>query len=163
MFPHLFPMKWWEQMPWSSFSECWALRQLFHSPLSLSSRGFWVPLHFLPRGWCHLHIWGYWYRSALIPMLLEGQASCLICDWKPAPSAARVGSPVTVMTSTSKSIFCPLELWLPLFLLTTTKLFYHDRLLPFPRPLFFFSFLRLRASLLVPKLGWLTERKRNDS
>ena len=29
-------------------SECWALSQLFHSPLSLSSRGFWVPLHFLP-------------------------------------------------------------------------------------------------------------------
>ena len=26
----------------------WALSQLFHSPLSLSSRGFWVPLHFLP-------------------------------------------------------------------------------------------------------------------
>ena len=36
------------RMPWSSFSECWALSQLFHSPLSLSSRGFWVPLHFLP-------------------------------------------------------------------------------------------------------------------
>ena len=34
--PHLFPMKWWDQMPWSSFSECWALSQLFHSPLSLS-------------------------------------------------------------------------------------------------------------------------------
>ena len=33
------------QMPWSSFSECWALSQLFHSPLSLSSRGFLVPLH----------------------------------------------------------------------------------------------------------------------
>ena len=30
-------MKWWDQMPWSSFSECWALSQLFHSPLSLSS------------------------------------------------------------------------------------------------------------------------------
>ena len=28
-FPHLFPMKWWDQMPWSSFSECWALSQLF--------------------------------------------------------------------------------------------------------------------------------------
>ena len=26
---HLFPMKWWDQMPWSSFSECWALSQLF--------------------------------------------------------------------------------------------------------------------------------------
>ena len=37
-------MKWWDQMPWSSFSECWALSQLFHSPLSLSSRGFLVPL-----------------------------------------------------------------------------------------------------------------------
>ena len=28
-------MKWWDQMPWSSSSECWALSQLFHSPLSL--------------------------------------------------------------------------------------------------------------------------------
>ena len=25
---------------------------------SLSSRGFLVPDHFLPWGWCHLHIWG---------------------------------------------------------------------------------------------------------
>ena len=38
----------WDRMPWSSFSECWALSQLFHSPLSLSSRGFLGPLHFLP-------------------------------------------------------------------------------------------------------------------
>ena len=36
------------RMTWSSFSESWALSQLFHSPLSLSSRGFLVPLHFLP-------------------------------------------------------------------------------------------------------------------
>ena len=27
------------QVPWSSFFECWVLSQLFHSPLSLSSRG----------------------------------------------------------------------------------------------------------------------------
>ena len=40
LFPHLFPMKWWDWMPWSSFSEYWALSQLFNSPLSLSSRGF---------------------------------------------------------------------------------------------------------------------------
>ena len=40
LFPHLFAMKWWDQMPWSSFSECWVLSQLFHSPLSLSSRLF---------------------------------------------------------------------------------------------------------------------------
>ena len=44
-------------MPWSSFFECWVLRQLFHSPLSPSSRGSLV-LCFLPQGWCHLHIWG---------------------------------------------------------------------------------------------------------
>ena len=42
-------------LPWSDgtrchdlcFSECWALSQLFHSPLSLSSRGS-IVLHFLP-------------------------------------------------------------------------------------------------------------------
>ena len=49
LFLHLFPMKGWDQMPWSSFSECWAwLKSTFHSPLSLSSRGFLVLLHFLP-------------------------------------------------------------------------------------------------------------------
>ena len=46
--PHLFATKWWDQMPWSSFSECWVLSQLFHSPLSLSSRGSLVLLPFLP-------------------------------------------------------------------------------------------------------------------
>ena len=30
---HLFAMKWWDQMPWSSFFECWVLSQLFHPPL----------------------------------------------------------------------------------------------------------------------------------
>ena len=39
-----------DQMPWCSFFECWVLSQLFHSPLSLSSRGFLVPLHFLHKG-----------------------------------------------------------------------------------------------------------------
>ena len=49
---HCFPI----YFPWSGgtrchdllFSKCWALGQLFHSPLSFSSRGFLVPLHFLP-------------------------------------------------------------------------------------------------------------------
>ena len=48
LFPHLFSMKWWDQMPWSSFFECGVLSQLLHSPLSLSSRGSSVPLRFLP-------------------------------------------------------------------------------------------------------------------
>ena len=44
---HCFPI----YLPWSYGTrccECWALSQLFHSPLSLSSRGFLVPFHFLP-------------------------------------------------------------------------------------------------------------------
>ena len=29
LFPHLFAMNWWDQMPWSSFFECWVLSQVF--------------------------------------------------------------------------------------------------------------------------------------
>ena len=43
-------MKWWDQMPWSSFSECWVLSQLFHSPLSLSSRGSLIFFTFYHKG-----------------------------------------------------------------------------------------------------------------
>ena len=63
LFPHLFVTKWLDQMPWSSFIECSILSQLFHSTISLSSRASLVPFHFLPLGWCHLHIWDYWYFS----------------------------------------------------------------------------------------------------
>ena len=63
LFPHLFAMKWWDQMPWSSFLKCWVLSQLFLSPLSPSSRGSLVSLCFLPLEWYHLHIWGCWYFS----------------------------------------------------------------------------------------------------
>ena len=45
------------------FFECWVLSQLVHSSLSLSSRASLVPLQFLPWGWCHLLLWGYWYCS----------------------------------------------------------------------------------------------------
>ena len=38
-------------------------KPVFHSSFSPSSRGLLVPLHFLLQGWCHLHIWGYWYFS----------------------------------------------------------------------------------------------------
>ena len=37
-------MRWWDWMPWSSLIECWVFSQLFHSPLSLLSTGFLVPL-----------------------------------------------------------------------------------------------------------------------
>ena len=33
-------MGWWDRMPWSSFSECWALSQPFHSSLTFIKRLF---------------------------------------------------------------------------------------------------------------------------
>ena len=50
IFPHLFAMKWWDQMPWSLFFECWVLSHLFHYPLWPSTRSSLVPLHFMPLG-----------------------------------------------------------------------------------------------------------------
>ena len=41
----------------SLYFECWVLSQLFHSPLSPSSRGSLVPLLFLPLECYHLDIW----------------------------------------------------------------------------------------------------------
>ena len=46
LFQH-FQKKWWGHKGILVF-ECWALSQLFHSPLSLLSTGSLVPLHFLP-------------------------------------------------------------------------------------------------------------------
>ena len=57
-------------MPWNDGTGCHdlcflniALSQLFHSPLSLSSRGSLVPLCFLPLEWYHLHMLACWYFS----------------------------------------------------------------------------------------------------
>ena len=62
---HCFPI----YLPWNDETGCYDLSflnvdlsQLFHSSLLLSS-GDSLVLHFLPKGWCHLHIWGYWYFS----------------------------------------------------------------------------------------------------
>ena len=38
-----------------------SFKPVFHTPLLPSSRGSLVPLCFLPLGWWHPHIWGYWY------------------------------------------------------------------------------------------------------
>ena len=47
---------------------------------SLSSRGSLVLLCFLPYGWCHLNIWGYWYFSwqSWFQLLLH---SAPVCMW----------------------------------------------------------------------------------
>ena len=58
-------------LQWSGGTRCHDLSFLnvefyisfFHSPLSLSSRGSLVSLHFLPLGWYYLHIWDCWCFS----------------------------------------------------------------------------------------------------
>ena len=55
-FSYLFAMKRWDQIPQSSFFEYRVLSQLFHSPISPSSKGFLVPPCSLPLKWYHLHI-----------------------------------------------------------------------------------------------------------
>ena len=51
LFLLLFAMKWWGWIPWSKIYECWVLSKHFHSPLSPSSRGFLILLHFMPLEW----------------------------------------------------------------------------------------------------------------
>ena len=61
---HCFPIcLTWSDGTGSLFFECSVLSQIFHVPLSLPLKGSLIPLHSLPQGWCHLHIWGYWYFS----------------------------------------------------------------------------------------------------
>ena len=51
--------------------KCWVLSQLFHSPLSSSSRGSWVPFHFLPLEWYHLHIYCYFSRQSWFQLVIH--------------------------------------------------------------------------------------------
>ena len=55
------------------------LSQHFHCTLSPSPRGSLVPLRFLPLGWCHLHIWGYWYFSLAILIPAWASSSLAFC------------------------------------------------------------------------------------
>ena len=55
-------MKQCDGMPWSWFFECWVLSQVFHFPLSPSSRCSLVSC-FLPLGCYLLHILSCWYFS----------------------------------------------------------------------------------------------------
>ena len=63
-------MKWWDLI---LFFECWVLSQLFHSPVSPSSRGSLTPLHFLPLGRYHLHTWGclYFFQQSWFQIMIH--------------------------------------------------------------------------------------------
>ena len=69
-FPIYLPWSDGDPMPWSLFSECWVSSQLFHSPLSPTSRGSLVPLHFMPLEWYHLHVWDCWYSARILDSIL---------------------------------------------------------------------------------------------
>ena len=59
----LVAIKWWDWMPWSLFFEYWVLNQLFHSPLSPSSRGSLILLSAIRVVPSAYLIWGCWYFS----------------------------------------------------------------------------------------------------
>ena len=64
-------MKWWNLMPWSSFSECWGLSRLFHSPFTFIKRLF--SSLFSAIRVLYLHIWDYWYffRQSWFQLMLH--------------------------------------------------------------------------------------------
>ena len=70
---HCFPI----YLPDPMIFALWMLSfsQLFHSPLSPSSRNSLVPLHILPLEWYHLTIWGCWYFSPAILILACASSS----------------------------------------------------------------------------------------
>ena len=62
--------------------ECWVLSQLFHSSVSLSSRGSLV-LCFLPLKWNHLPIWSCYFSQLVIfipACELSSPAFCIMCS-----------------------------------------------------------------------------------
>ena len=50
-------------IPRSLFSWLLSFKPAFSLFSFTSSRNSLVPFHLVPIGWCHLHIWGYWYFS----------------------------------------------------------------------------------------------------
>ena len=103
LFPHLFPMNWWDHMPWSLFSEYWALSQLFHSPLSLSCIGegngnplqcsclenprdggaWWAAIY----GVSQSRTWLKWLSSSRLVIAFLPRSKCLLISWLQSPSA----------------------------------------------------------------------------
>ena len=69
-------MKWWDQMPWSLFSECWALSQLFQSPL-------YVEVHFsiyISNGSSTI-CWKTYLSFTELPLLLCQKSTEHICGY----------------------------------------------------------------------------------
>ena len=104
-------------LPWSDGTEamififeCWVLSQLFHSPLSPSSRGSWVPLHFLLLGWCHLHIWGYSYFSTILIPACES-SSLTFCRMHTAYELNKQGDnySLAVLLSNLELVHCSMS------------------------------------------------------
>ena len=99
-----------------------SFKQLFHSPLSLSSRGSSL-LHFLPYGWCHLHIWGYWYFSlqswfqlCFIPWRRKSQPTPVLLPEESCGQRSLVGYSPRVTQSRTRlkrfSMHCFIQSWI---------------------------------------------------
>jgi len=89
-FPLLLAMKWWDQMPQSSFLNVDFQARFFNSSLPASSRGSLVPLHFLPKECYHLCIWGCKYLTLINIYSRLNQAEILISAYDSSSSAFRM-------------------------------------------------------------------------
>ena len=38
-----------------------------------------APLHFMPLGWCHLHMWGCWYLDSSLQYIQHGISHSVLC------------------------------------------------------------------------------------
>ena len=61
LFPHLFAMKWWDQMPWSWFSV--SFKPTFSLSFFTFNKRLFSSSSLSAIGWFHMHIWGYCYFS----------------------------------------------------------------------------------------------------
>ena len=85
--------------------------QLFHSPLSLSSRGSLVPLYFLPLQWYHPYIWCCWCFSC-ISQFTSVQCNCSVVSdslWPHGLQHTRI--PCSSPTPGAYSNSCPSSQW----------------------------------------------------
>ena len=84
-FPHLFPMKWWDQRPWSSFSECWVFTLLFHLHQEASA-----PSHLL------------YQQRSILGCGTQGSDADLLCRL------------LSILPSTNQLLCSPPRLWMSL-------------------------------------------------
>ena len=121
LFPHLFAMKWWGRMPWSSFFECWVLSQLFQFPYkvvtfsALRNRFSSLATHHMAYRTSLIMDWTRFSSSGIAVLTTEPQGRFILKDsycCLVAKSVWLFATPWTVARQTLLSMeFCRQEYW----------------------------------------------------